>query len=239
MPVPFDDPDVDVLLQQALLVTDAEVQSTDLSEGYLELHEEVVANGRTRLGSHHVAVHRRRRKRLLIGVALAASVVVAVPVGASAAGWRLAHTGLFGTPGATENGTGELLDTGAHDFAVVARELAAGISFPPGDSADPYIARIHQATLDGEKTHPGWTLEEEAGVRNGLRLDAVCAWAGYWLDAHTAADMGKQELAVEGLADLPPVVAYVRDAARAGDPGPVKMFWVANCASLPQLWKNQ
>lgn len=172
--------DVDRLLGQAARPSDDDVRLADLAASYAELHTEVAQLGRTLSVRRHLARRRGlRRGVLLSGVAAIAAVLVIGPTGATATGWVSAHTGLFGSPGATENGTGEFLDTGARDFPAVALRLAAGISYPPGDSADTYIARLQSAAHDDEAAGYGATLMEGAGVQDYLRLDAVCAWSGY------------------------------------------------------------
>jgi hypothetical protein len=223
-------------------VDDADVALADLAAGYEDLHAEILGRGRGReLASRGHQVRRRRVRRvLLVGGAITAAAALAVaPTGAAAAGWVSTHTGFFGTPGATESGTGEELDLGAHDFPGVARQLASSISYPPGDSADTYIARLQAAARDDQAQGRGRSLMEDAGVRKTLRLDATCAWSGYWLDAHDAGDTAKKAMAVRGLAHLPADLAYLRSGARAGDASKVRSFWVANCASLPRPWKGK
>ncbi len=221
---------LDALLRDTASVKDAAVASADLTAGYTDLQREVVSVGRNPSLQGRVARWQRSRKRVLLGGAAAVVLFSLAPTGAVATGWFSARTGLFGSSNATENGNGEFLDTGARDFPEIASKLAAGISYPPGDSADTYIASLHLANAG---------LMEDAGVRDFLRGEAVCAWSGYWLDARKARDSKRQTIAVRGLADPPAALAWVSTAARAGDQAKLDSYWIANCADLPRLWKNR
>jgi hypothetical protein len=230
--------DLDRLIRDTAPVRDEEVARADLSAGYAELRDNLVRRARAEAG----VLRRRYRRRAALVVAAAVTAFAATtPTGAAAAGWLSAHTGLFGSPGATENGTREFLDLGGRDFPRIARELAAGISYPPGDDVDNYIAVLQADARETSATGKGRDLMEDAGVRVTLHADAVCAWSGYWLDAHSVGAAARDAAAVRGLTHPQPDPAYQGpgDAAQASDPAVVQQFWTANCTGLPQRWKNR
>jgi hypothetical protein len=166
--------------------------------------------------------------------------LVVVGGGAAAATWSSTFTGIFGAGGQSENDTTEFLDVSAPDFAAVALQLGADIPFPPGDSAAAYVPIVFGS--DG--------LVQVSGVRMTLALDAVCAWSGVWLQATAAGDAAQSHAAATVLGEAAswPAIAdhdgggvvvslqRVADAAAAGDDGPVREHWEANCTSLPTAW---
>jgi hypothetical protein len=173
-------------------------------------------------------------RRTLIPVVAAAAVLAMGTV--AGAQWLGAHTGLFGTPGATENDTSEWLRLGSPELRAIARAYGRAYPLPPGGSFEPAIGRL----VHGEG------LMQATGVRAMMARSSSCQWEREWLDARRASDPRRVRQALAVLADVPRwpvlratdgggVIALYRrvaSAARRGDPGPVKSDLSANCAGL-------
>lgn len=180
-----------------------------------------------------------RRRRGLV-TAVAAAGAIAVSGGVAAAGWHSSHTGIAVDEGPI--GTSELMDISGDDFVQFAREAAAGIPFPPGDNADPYI----------RDAFPHSGLVSANGVRTWLSEDAQCAWEGYWLQARADGDTSAQAAATAVLQQIPSwpelvasdgggvidLARTVAAAAAAVRTDTVRQVWSVNCASLPRQWAH-
>lgn len=242
------DPSLSQLLRLANPVTERDVRALGLNPQFDTLLERLTSSDdvapehslRDSIpGSMRRAKTRRRRsRRFVVGIAGGAAVVLTG--GVAAASWTSAHTGLFGKPGMTENDTTEWLNTAGDDFPQVARQLAAGIPFPPGDSAAAYIPVVFA----------GGGLMQAGGVQMMLSEDASCAWQGYWLQARAKGDTSGQAAATGVLAQVPgwPAIAthdgggtvdfdkQIAAAAAANDAAPIQQTWTGNCAELPRGW---
>jgi hypothetical protein len=241
-------PSLAQLLRLANPVAERDLGSLGLNQQFDRLLERVTSSDdaapehplRTSIpGSMRRARTRRRRSRRFV-VGLAGGAAVVLTGGVAAASWTSAHTGLFGKPGMAENDTTEWLNTAGDDFPQVARGLATGIPFPPGDSAAAYIPIVFA----------GGGLVQASGVQMTLSIDAACAWQGYWLQAHAKGDTSTQAAAADVLAQVPgwhaianhdgggTVDSYkqVATAAAANDAAPIQQSWTANCAELPRGW---
>lgn len=130
------------------------------------------------------------------------------------------------------------------DFAAVARSAAAGIPLPPGDDIDNYITTAAQG-VSGDF--------DRSTLRVYFSYDAVCAWQGYWLQAH---DAGHAEAAQESLdvleavpdwpqwasnVDVSVPAGYRAEATQAagGNAAPIRQAWTANCTELPRAWASK
>ncbi|EFC85911.1 hypothetical protein [Parafrankia sp. EUN1f] len=150
----------------------------------------------------------------------------------------VARTGMFGSPGMTENDTSEWLNTRASDFREVMESLQpTDIPLPAGRSWQPVI---DNNVANGQREGG---LMQVTGVRAAFAFYAECVWDYEWLVARQAGDSGRVDRAVEvmgGMASWPIVVATdgggvrdwlrnVADAAARGDEGPVRQNLAANC----------
>ncbi|KPM53404.1 hypothetical protein ACG83_22055 [Frankia sp. R43] len=189
--------------------------------------------GAGRIGAGRIGARERR-------VVVAALVAVAL-LGTAAFTFGndlIARTGMFGSPGMTENDTSEWLNTGAPDFRKVMESLQpADIPLPAGRSWQPVI---EQQVANGQR-EPG--LMQVTGVRSTFALYAVCVWYGEWIAGRQADDSGRVGRALEvmsGTASWPIFVAIdgggIRDSLRAaadaaarGDGTLVRQHIVANC----------
>jgi len=187
------------------------------------------------------AIPLRRRRSIRLAIGAGASAAVLTVGGVAAASWQSAHTGSYATGGEADGG--EFLRFSGDDFATVARQIAQGIPFPPGDSADAYIPRVFAAR----------GLMTTEGVRSTLELDAQCAWQGYWLQAADSGDVTAQQSATEVLRQVPGWQAISRQtdpgfresqtqlatAAVTGDSAAIQQSWTANCTELPRQWQSK
>ncbi|CUU54070.1 hypothetical protein Ga0074812_10273 [Parafrankia irregularis] len=150
----------------------------------------------------------------------------------------IARTGMFGSPGMTENDTSEWLNTGASDFREVMESLQPNdIPLPAGRSWQPVI---DNSVANGQREG---ALMQVTGVRAAFAFYAECVWDYEWLVARQAGDSGRVDRAVEvmgGMASWPIVIATdgggvrdwlrnMADAAARGDEGPVRQNLAANC----------
>ncbi len=181
--------------------------------------------------------HSARRRVAVAGLAAAALLGTA----AFTFGDELAaRTGLFGSPGMTENDTSEWLNTGASDFREAMESLRpADIPLPAGRSWQPVIDR---EVANGQRER---ALMQVTGVRATFASYAICVWDGEWLAARGAGDSARAGRAVgvmRGMPAWPIIVAvdgggvrdYLRDTAEAaarGDEGPARQYITANCGS--------
>lgn len=161
-----------------------------------------------------------RSKRIV--VALGATAVFGVGVGAAAADGHLfsARTGEHGR--GEEVGTSELIDVDAADAPEVIREITMDVPLPPGGSLEGWIEDVPDET----------DVWAEEGILSGAMFIASCQWAAYWLDAQASGDRVAQAEASAVLDEIPTwraVVATdgggivrmhqrIADAARRGDP---------------------
>lgn len=128
-----------------------------------------------------VLARHRRRRRLVIGLALATSLAVAAPV--AAATIVAAHTRLFGNPH-HEEGSGELIRLDSPQFPQVLEQIREqeGLPLPPDSSWDGLPSTF---AVDGP------SLETTGGIATNVELYARCAWLNAYI---TAADERHPEL---------------------------------------------
>ncbi|CAI7974241.1 conserved hypothetical protein [Frankia sp. Hr75.2] len=178
-----------------------------------------------------------RRRVVVAGLAAAALLGTA----AFTFGDELAaRTGLFGSPGMTENDTSEWLNTGASDFREVMESLRpADIPLPAGRSWQPVI---DQTVANGQREA---ALMQVTGVRAAFAWYAICVWDGEWLAARGTGDSARAGRAVgvmRGMPSWPIIVAVdgggvtdslhdIAEAAARGDEGPARQHITANCGS--------
>ena len=179
----------------------------------------------------------RRRHRTFLVAGVVAALLGAGGIAVATGG---AHTGLFGSPGFTENDTSEYLDMKAPDFRDVALGYAEGVDFAPGYSADMYIGILNparrEAQMPPELANRG-ELMQATGVKGDIENWAFCSWAHVSISdpnslshmraiAHTAA------MAATNQKDYN--LALV-DKAASGDTAPLAQYVHMNCPT-PTLW---
>ena len=92
---------------------------------------------------------------------------------------------------------------------------------------------------------------QAAGIRGKFAFDSMCAWQGYWLEAHRNGDAAKEATAVKVLRAIPTWKAitdvdsgsalyatFAADAAK-GNAGPIQYFWNVNCRGVPMPWSGR
>jgi hypothetical protein len=178
-------------------------------------------------------VRRPRRRRRVLVAALAALVLV--PATAAAIEVAGVHTGLFPSDGDTESTPGEeYLEIGSPAILPVVRHLTASVPLPPGAGWAPFMERWPA---------PQPSLMQSSGIGYEVEAYARCRWMGAWLDAHGAGDTAAAARAAHVLTRstrwryslatargaVDPDLRRVARAARAGDPGPVRQMYAANC----------
>ena len=154
----------------------------------------------------------------------------------------LATTGVLAAGGIAAAATiGSQTSTSAPDFGETSRAAAEGIALPPGDSIDNYILAWQHG--------PAGDIGRD-NLRVAYSYDAVCAWQGYWLQAHDAGDVNAAKRALTVLESVPDwpqwngnVDSSVTDAYRAeaseaaaDNPAPTRQSWAATCTELPRAW---
>jgi len=224
---------LDVALRASSSVTDAALSTY----GFQRTLADLLAQTRAEAGvsapfSTPVPAGGRRRRRALRVVGLSAAVVIAGTGVAAATGGL--HTGLFGSPGKTENDTSEWLDTRSPAIGPLLTSYAEATPLAPGASLQPYIANV---TATGAKA-------QARGLRVGVALYSACTWEQAWLSAHDSGDTAAQAQASHVLAQVPtwpaitgsmndgklvPSLQRLADAASAGDAGPIAADVAANC----------
>jgi hypothetical protein len=95
---------------------------------------------------------------------------------------------------------------------------------------------------------------QAAGIKGTFSLWAVCAWRGYWLQAHNEGSQAKETMAADGLAKVASsetmkkadtwwrVYLNVAKNEAAGDPSApsnFEGFYQGNCLSQPQPWAGK
>jgi hypothetical protein len=192
----------------------------------------------------------RRSSRRFVAVAFVAISLVAA---AAALGAMLTtHTGFFPKVAGTENDTSEFLRTDARDFPPLVAKLVKDIPFPPGVSATANVGRYVEEKQPGADGVP--ETVQAAGIKGTFSLWAICAWRGYWLQAHTQGDSGKETAAVNGVRQVassdalkkvdsfwPHYLALAQNEADGStvEPAGLRNFYVANCARLPKAWAGR
>jgi hypothetical protein len=177
----------------------------------------------------------RRRQVILVG-ALSTALLgvggVAVAVGGS-------HTGLFGSPGKTENDTSEYLDMKAADFHDVALHYTAPFDYAPGYTAEMYVGildpRHIEANMAPADRESGETMQV-TGVRERGLAWAFCSWARTSTTDPVALDHMRR-LADSDLAHETNLSSNLElvDKAAHGDSGPLQRYIELNCPT-PTPW---
>jgi len=221
------------LLINASPIADAAVQGAGLTEAFEALGNRILAAEPRR-------IWRPTRRVAAIGVVFAALLTTA-SIGFG--GMITTHTGFFPDKPMTENDTSEYLRTDAPDFPPLVKKLVKDIPFPPGDSAEsrvPLYVRQIQPGADGIPI-----TVQAVGIKGHFSLLAVCAWRGYWVDAHNDGNKAKQALGADGLARVASSDAMkktdsfwslyfqVAQAEAKGDPSvpsDFASFYKANCS---------
>ena len=154
----------------------------------------------------------RRRWTLWAG-ALAAIVVIGVPVGAVGSGF-MARTGWFGSPNpgddrgtfeSTETDGSEILDLGASDLPEVIVSLyPEWMPLAPGVTREDLTARV-VAIMTHDNAYGSETL-----ARRTFESESYKDWVGAWITAHESGDSATQERAAAVLlqaTEWPAIVA--------------------------------
>ena len=182
------------LLAKASPITDTAIGAAGLTHAFEALAGNILA-AESRSGRRAIA--RPTHRLAVIGLGLVAMLAVA---GIGLGGMITTHTGFFPEKPGTENDTSEYLRTDAPDFPPLVEKLVKGIPFPPGDSA---IARIPLYVRQMQPSADGIPNNVQAiGIQGHFSLLSVCAWRGYWLDAHKDGDRAAQTLGADGLTSV-------------------------------------
>lgn len=174
---------------------------------------------------------RRTRRAIAIG-ATAAVIAVASP---AAAFWVGAHTGIFGSPGQTENDTSEWLRADSPEIDAIVDQKSVNYPLPSGGNWDATKKAVHG---DGQAS-----LIQESGVEMIVAMHSACQWQRDWLLA-SPTDADKKRRAVEVLSQVPKwetirdhdgggvVDTYeaVAKAASVGNRSGVLSYYATNCA---------
>jgi hypothetical protein len=234
--------DFDQLLQRANPLTPEDAHSFESTHGFDDLFDGIVASDPTEPRVLE-PTRRRRSRRALLSIGLAATLIVGGAT-AAAAGWTSVHTGTFGHRGDTEDVPGEeFLDVGADAMPQLAARLGKNIPFPPGDDVHAYIPMVTR----------GGGFMQATGIRGTLTSDSLCAWWGYWLQSHEAGDATEQARATAILEAAPtwPIVVktdgggtvtfyeQIAAAAQNGQPALIEQAVKASCTTLPRRWANK
>jgi hypothetical protein len=183
---------------------------------------------------------RRARVRMGTRFAIALAVLALFPAASAIAYQLSAHTGLFGSPGQTENDTSEWLRSDAPDFGAMIAALVPDHPLPAG-------ATWRQAVTDvvrQGRNAPG--LIQVTGIRLDFESYARCAWMQSWLlasDRHDDVSMRRAAVAIDKSTHWPLTVASdgggvvehlraVARAARRGDRLPLQQGLAINCTGF-------
>jgi hypothetical protein len=192
----------------------------------------------------------RRRGRAAVVVAFAAVMLVTAAVALGA--MFTTHTGFFPSVAGTENDTSEFLRTDAPDFPPLVVSLVKSIPYPPGDSAVSHVAQYVRQVQAGPDGVP--MTVQAAGIKGWFGHRAMCAWRGYWLEAHANGDPAKATLAADKLKAVaasdavaksdswwPKYVALAASEARgdAAAPADLANWYRVNCSSFSTPWAGK
>ncbi len=172
------------------------------------------------LERRHVALPRRRRTA--VGLGLVAALLVA---GTAAAGVIIREWGPVDHPATVAEIDAEI------SAAVADNALPPGYSYP--------LAQIRAAAeMDGGRAKYAGTLN--------VQQHYMCAWTDYWLTANRSGDASSQADALSRIETFPKLMLIgdarfaddsIRDeirqvvaGAKAGDPAPVQELWSAACS---------
>ena len=228
------------LLVGANPVSPTSLESVEVTAAFDQLGERIVSSRRD--------VARHSRSRLAVSLSFAAVALVAAAVAAGA--MITTHTGLFPKSAGTENDTSEFLRTDAPDFAPLVRTLVQDIAFPPGYNRAAYIEHYLNEPVMKPDAQGVPNSVQAAGVRGTVGFFSLCAWRGYWLNAHATGDTAAETVGAAGLQQVassdavtksddwwPKYVALAQSEA-SGDataPPELQRWYDVNCAGLASL----
>ena len=191
---------------------------------------------------------RRARRLALRAGALGSVLVVSGACVAAAAGLIDLHTGFFGSPGMSENDTGEFLDISSPNLGPLMQRYAGDMPLAPGYSLDPLIEQVHDLGVhDGARDDSGVVhggLMQADGIASEVAYYSACTWDRSWLGAHAAGDQDAQDRATAVIAAVPTWPVIVRtagdqatldafesaaDAARRGDATTMRSYADSRC----------
>jgi hypothetical protein len=181
-----------LMLAAANPVAETALASADVDLALDLIGERIIAGGTSRQGGSS--------SRISVGVAFAAValVVTAVALGAM----LTTHTGIFPKTAGTENDTRELLRTDAPDFPALVARLTQNVAFPPGYSRQAYLDRYVNEPSHKPDKNGAYNTVQAAGVQTNIAYWAVCAWRGYWLQAHAVGNAADAAAGAAGLKQL-------------------------------------
>ena len=180
------------MLARANPVVETALASADVDLALDLIGERIVAGGTSRQRG------RSSRIRVAVAVAAVALLVTTVALGAM----LTTHTGIFPKTAGTENGTSELLRTDAPDFPALVAKLTQDVTFPPGYSRQAYLDRYVNEPSHKPDKNGVYNTVQAAGIQTNIAYWAVCAWRGYWLQAHAAGNAADAAAGAAGLKQL-------------------------------------
>jgi hypothetical protein len=231
---------IEQLFAAANPVSPTALESAELAAAFDRLGERIVAT--------RPHPRRRRSGRLSTAFVFAAVALVAAAIATGAV--ITTHTGFFPKVAGTENDTSEFLRTDAPDFPPLVHKLVRNIPFPPGYSREAYIRRyLNAPTMKPDANGIGNTVQA-AGIRGALGFFSLCAWRGYWLNAHASGDPSAEAAGAAGLMQVassdavkksdswwPKYKALAATEARgdASWPPQLQAWYRVNCTGLADL----
>lgn len=180
------------MLAAANPVVETALASADVDFALDLVGERIVAGGTSRQRG------RSSRIRVAVVFAAAAFVVSTVALGAM----LTTHTGIFPRTAGTENDTSELLRTDAPDFPALVAKLTQDVTFPPGYSRQAYLDRYVNEPAHKPDMNGVHNTVQAAGIQTSIAYWAVCAWRGYWLQAHAVGNAADAAAGATGLKQL-------------------------------------
>jgi hypothetical protein len=180
------------MLAKANPVAESAFASADVDFALDLVGERIIAGGTSR--------QRGRSSRISVAVVFAAVAFVVTTVALGA--MLTTHTGIFPKTAGTENDTSELLRTDAPDFPALVAKLTQGVSFPPGYSRQAYLDRYVNEPSHKPDGNGVYNTVQAAGVETNITYWAVCAWRGYWLQAHAVGNAADAAAGAAGLKQL-------------------------------------
>src|SRR5438105_3868392 len=195
---------IEQLLASANPISPTALESAELAAAFDRLGERIVES--------RPQTRRRRSRRFATTLVFAAVALVAAAIATGAL--ITTHTGFFPKVAGTENDTSDFLRTDAPDFPPLVHKLVRDIPFPPGYSREAYISRYLNAPTMKPDSNGIANTVQAAGIRGTIGFFSLCAWRGYWLNAHAGGDASAEAAGAAGLAGrartATPVTAALR-----------------------------
>jgi len=213
---------VNSVVAETAPVKDSTLAALDLTKGFDDLLANVF---RSEMSGEIVPLRRRRISRRAGTLAIVAVIVAGGAAAAAVKGGAL--TGLFGSPGKTENDTSEYVNIAAPNFPALAHQLGdqlhvEGLRFAPGVNLNQMVDLFVKETQDQVRldergnsvsaniTREHGELMDVTGVKGHIATLAQCTWQQSWIQAYEADDSTGKSAAINGLTALNDVKTTTR-----------------------------